>query len=222
MSAILLQILQILNGSAVYLLAGFLLAGLLHVLLQRRRGLLDPLRGSGVRPILIASLIGTPLPLCSCSVLPAGLTLMRRGASKGTTASFLLTVPETDVVSVLLTFSLMGPVLAVARPIAGLVTGICTGLAISLVERRWETRGGAAKPAGSGAVIPKGIGKGDAVNRGAPGGEDPAHEAFADGSVGSRRGWIREALRYGYVEFFDDLIGRLLVGIVLGAGIAVV
>jgi hypothetical protein len=94
-----LQILQILNESAVFLLAGFLIAGLLHVLLRRRRGLLDPLRGSGERPILIASLIGTPLPLCSCSVLPAGL--IAAGISPGAALVFLLAGPATNLASLL-------------------------------------------------------------------------------------------------------------------------
>ena len=111
-------IVGILNESSPYLLMGFALAGVIHVLLGRLPGLTARLAGTGRRPVLWAALIGAPMPLCSCSVLPAAMALRRGGASKGATASFLVSVPETDVVSVLVTLALLGPLMAVYRPIA--------------------------------------------------------------------------------------------------------
>ena len=214
MGAILVETLRILNESAIYLLLGFALAGFLHAALLRREGLLRPLEGPGWRPVLLAALIGAPLPLCSCGVLPAGVALQKRGASKGATASFLITVPETDVVSILLTYALIGPVMAVYRPIAALVTGIGAGLAINLVERPRGKRGKvetAPAPVSEGEeAIPKDSACGDSccVPPDAP-------------TAASKRGWLGETFRFGFVEFFDDLIGRLLLGILLAGAIGV-
>ncbi len=192
----------ILNEMAIYLLLGFFLAGLLHVLLQRRQGILAPLEGPGAKPVFLAALIGTPLPLCSCSVLPTGVQLARRGARKGAVASFLITVPETDVVSVTLTYALIGPVMAAFRLVAAFTTGISAGLVINLFDRRRRTV----------VSVPE-------IARVGP--ETSLDDCGASPLPARPRGWLAEALHYGFVEFFDDLLLRLLLGIAIGAGIAV-
>ena len=73
MSKIVHEIIRILNESSFYLLLGFTLAGLLHVLMQRYPRATASLTGTGKRPVFLASLIGLPMPLCSCGVLPAAL-----------------------------------------------------------------------------------------------------------------------------------------------------
>lgn len=115
-----------LSEMAPYLLFGFLVAGALSVLLspatvERHLG------GRGVWPVLKASLFGVPLPLCSCGVIPVAASLRRHGASKGATTAFLLSTPQTGVDSVLVTFSLLGPLFAVFRPFAALITGLLGG-----------------------------------------------------------------------------------------------
>ena len=118
---------QVVLGSAPYILFGLLVAGLLHVYLPAnfvRRAL----GGRGMGSVLRAALVGAPLPLCSCGVIPTALHLRREGAGRGAVQSFLISTPETNVDSVAITYALMGPVLAVARPAAALVTAIaaCT------------------------------------------------------------------------------------------------
>ena len=78
--------------------------------------------------ILTAALIGAPLPLCSCSVIPVAMGIRRSGASKASTASFLVATPETGVDSIGITYALMGPIMAVARPIAAITSAIVAGL----------------------------------------------------------------------------------------------
>ena len=75
---------EILKDASVFLLFGFLLAGVLAVLVPR--GLLTRLVGTGkVKSVLWASVLGLPLPLCSCGVLPTALGLRRQGATPGAT-----------------------------------------------------------------------------------------------------------------------------------------
>ncbi len=188
--------LEILNESSPYLLMGFALAGVLHVLLTRFPRVTNQITGSGTRPVFMAALIGTPMPLCSCSVLPAAMALRRQGASKGATASFLVSVPETDVVSVFLTLALIGPFVAIYRPIAAIVAALATGLFVRWLERRGSRAQTTPVPA-----------------------PDPScchtpETAEPTGRVVARPWWTR-AFRYGFIEIFDDIIPQLLLGIVL-------
>ncbi|MHC4907405.1 MAG: permease, partial [Planctomycetota bacterium] len=71
------------------------------------------LGGGGFWQVFKASLLGVPLPLCSCGVIPVSMSLHKHGASKGATVSFLLSTPQTGVDSILVTYGLMGPIFAI-------------------------------------------------------------------------------------------------------------
>lgn len=114
--------------SAPYLLLGMLLAGLLHELIPQ--SWLQSLLG-GRFGILKAALIGAPLPLCSCSVIPVAMGIRRAGANKASTASFMVATPETGVDSIGITYALMGPVMAIVRPVVAVITAVITGAAIA-------------------------------------------------------------------------------------------
>jgi len=198
------EFLSILVEMSPYLLLGFMLSGLLHVMVERRSSLLDPIAGRGRGAVFRATILGLPLPLCSCSVLPTALALRRKGAGPGATTSFMITVPETDFVSVALTFGLLGPAMAVLRPLASLITGIATGLAVDAVAP--ETRAEGAAPAARAPAIEAPCGCGD-------GGDRPEVDPQTDP-------WWRRVWRFGFAEFFDDILPGLLAGMLIGAGIA--
>ncbi|MCD6395094.1 MAG: permease [Planctomycetes bacterium] len=116
-----------------YLLFGFLVAGVLSVFIspefvERHLG------GHGIWPLLKASLFGIPLPLCSCGVIPVTMSLRKHGASKGAAISFLLSTPQTGVDSILVTYGLLGPVYAIFRPVAALITGLVGGAMVTVVD----------------------------------------------------------------------------------------
>ncbi len=114
-----------------YLLFGFFVAGLLSMLISRRT-VERHLGGSGMLPLFKAAIFGVPLPLCSCGVIPVSMSLHKHGAGKGATVSFLLSTPQTGVDSILVTYSLLGPVFAIFRPLAALVTGLVGGVLVNL------------------------------------------------------------------------------------------
>lgn len=128
---------------APYLLFGFAVAGLLFVLIPRA-WVVRNLGGRGWRPIVRAALLGVPLPLCSCGVIPVTASLRRHGASRGATAAFLLSTPQTGVDSIFATYGLLGPLFAVFRPLAAFLSGVFCGV---LVER-W----GGPEPAPNGGT----------------------------------------------------------------------
>ena len=115
-----------------YLLFGFLVAGFLSVCISQKT-VERHLGGRGIWPRVKASLLGVPLPLCSCGVIPVSMSLFKHGASRGATISFLLSTPQTGVDSILVTLSLLGPIFAVFRPFVAFATGLIGGTLVDLL-----------------------------------------------------------------------------------------
>lgn len=116
----------VLGEMSPYLIFGFLIAGILSVFISSRM-IEKHLGGRGILPVLKSALFGIPLPLCSCGVIPVSASLRKSGASRGAVTAFLISTPQTGVDSIMVTFSLLGPVYAVFRPIAALITGVIGG-----------------------------------------------------------------------------------------------
>lgn len=120
--------------SGVWLVLGFALAGVVHALVPK--GFIEKqLGGRGVVPIAKASALGLPMPLCSCSVIPVAAGLRRGGAGKGSSAAFAISTPQTGEESIPLTWALFGPVFAIVRPIAAVVTAFTAGLLIDTFDK---------------------------------------------------------------------------------------
>ena len=123
--------------AAPFVLFGFFAAGLLKVLIPEK-AVVKHLGGNGFRSVFKASLFGVPLPLCSCGVIPVAVGLRKQGASKGATASFLVSVPETGVDSVAITWALLDPLMTIIRPVSAFITALATGSLINLLPEKKE------------------------------------------------------------------------------------
>jgi len=121
------EIARVFYEGSLYILLGFLVAGLLHEFLPTE-AIARHLGSEKPRSVILAALFGAPIPLCSCGVLPAAAALRRKGASRSSLLSFLISTPETGVDSVALTYGLMGPIMAVVRPVVAIVTGVVAGV----------------------------------------------------------------------------------------------
>ncbi len=123
------------NEVAIYLLFGFLVAGILHILfpdsIVRRH-----LGKSSLGSVLKSTAFGIPLPICSCGVIPVAASMKNSGASKGATISFLISTPQVGADSFMITYSLLGWVFAIFRIIASLITAILAGLLVNIFGRR--------------------------------------------------------------------------------------
>lgn len=111
---------------APYLLLGFIMAGVLHVYVPSKF-FERHLSQENFKSVLLAALIGIPLPLCSCGVIPTAISLRKDGASRGATVAFMISTPQIGVDSVIATYSMMGLPFAIVRPIAALLTSIAGG-----------------------------------------------------------------------------------------------
>ena len=125
-----ISLLNVVCEMAPYLLLGFLIAGVLHVFVPQRF-YANYLSQNNKFSVVWAALLGVPLPLCSCGVIPTAIGLRNEKASKGAIASFLIATPQTGIDSILATFSLMGLGFAIIRPTAALITGVCGGLLVN-------------------------------------------------------------------------------------------
>ncbi len=174
-----------------FLLFGFFTAGILSVFIQPEM-VERHLGGGGILQIVKAALLGVPLPLCSCGVIPVAASLRRHGASPGATTSFLISTPQTGVDSILVTFSLLGPVFAIFRPAISFVSGIVGGVLVSCCGDE------------------KGLNE---KNPPVCGGE-----CCAKG--GEKNGFLR-SLHYGFVTLPEDLSKALIIGILIAGVISV-
>jgi uncharacterized membrane protein YraQ (UPF0718 family)/copper chaperone CopZ len=116
---------------APWLLLGTVMAALLHGLLPQdfvRRHLTG--RGS----VLKAVLLGVPLPLCSCGVIPAGLGLKKDGASNGASVGFLISTPQTGIDSILVSANFLGWPFALFKVLSATITGLVGGVLADRVE----------------------------------------------------------------------------------------
>lgn len=126
-------LLMMVNEMSPYLLLGFLVAGLMAAFVPTSL-YAKHLAGTGLSSVIKAALLGIPLPLCSCGVLPTAVSLRKNGASRAASTSFLIATPQTGVDSIAATYSLLGPAFAIIRPVAALITALVGGKIVGLVE----------------------------------------------------------------------------------------
>ncbi|TPE53333.1 permease [Maribrevibacterium harenarium] len=183
--------------SAPWLLLGLLVAGVLKEFVPMdwmERQLGQQSRFAVVK----AAIIGAPLPLCSCGVIPAAAGLRRAGASKGATTSFLISTPETGVDSIALSWVLLGPFMAIVRPIAAIVSAITAGY---LVGRE------SPEP-----IAPELAPSSSCCSSGCCGSDKKAADAHPP-----LLGRIKSSLQYATTEMVDDIALWLLVGLAFAA-----
>jgi uncharacterized membrane protein YraQ (UPF0718 family)/copper chaperone CopZ len=175
---------------SLYLLFGFLIAGILNVFVPKEiYG--KHLSKSDFRSVLLSALAGVPLPLCSCGVIPVGMSLRKEGASKGATVAFLISTPQTGVDSIAVTWSMLGLPFALLRPIAAFVTSLCGGI---LTNRFDKTEPNVGKQ---------------------------ISDREKEKTKSKRKNKLLQALHYSFVEMIQNIGKWLVIGIFVAGLIAV-
>ncbi len=184
------EIIALVNQMSPYILLGFLLAGLMHAFIPNNM-YRKYLGGHSFRSVVNAAVLGVPLPLCSCGVIPTAMSLRREGASKGATVAFLISTPQTGVDSIIATYSLMGLPFALLRPVAAFVTSIFGGILVNKFDRSEEV----------------------VMERGEGNGAKPERMNFFRKML--------SALEYAYVDMMQDIGKWLMIGLVVAGIITV-
>ncbi len=199
------NLVELILDAAPWLVLGMVVAGLVKAWAPQK-GMARLLGGRGLGSIVNGALIGAPLPICSCGVLPAAIGLRRSGASREATTSFLVATPETGVDSVALSFGMLGPFMAIARPIAAVFSAIATGLMMRFLPNE------EAVPAEPAAETCATTGCCSACDDGEPAEAEPIN---VKGPSFVQR--TAAGLRYALVDIFDDIVGWMVIGLVLAA-----
>lgn len=196
------ELLAILNEMSPYLILGFLISGLLHVYVPKTL-YAKFLHKKGIRSVIGAAILGIPLPLCSCGVIPTAMSLKKEGASDGATVSFLVGTPQTGVDSILATYALMGLPFAIIRPIAAFFVSIFSGL---MVDKFGKEK--AKKLNFNKFTLVKETTK-----------SESSHCSCGCSHDKPKKKNLWSALRYGYVDMMVDFGKWLVIGLVAAAAI---
>lgn len=184
-------------AAAPYLLGGFAIAGVMKALLPDNL-VVRVLGKKDISSVAKAALIGAPLPLCSCGVVPVVQGIHKQGASRGASISFLVSTPETGADSVAMTYAMMGWPLAVIRPIAAVITAIIAGL----VEIVFGEQGN-SEIAETKSCCPSKV----------------SEQLGCSSSKSVTEGFfsrLKSGMRYAYVDLMRDISKNLLIGFLLG------
>jgi uncharacterized membrane protein YraQ (UPF0718 family) len=121
------------------LLPAFLIAGAIAVFV-RKDSVMRYLGARAPKPLAygVASVSGSILAVCSCTVLPLFAGIYRMGAGLGPATAFLYAGPAINVLAIILTARVLGPELGIARAIGAVVFSVVIGLLMHLFFRNEE------------------------------------------------------------------------------------
>jgi uncharacterized membrane protein YraQ (UPF0718 family) len=179
---------------APYMLGGLLIAGFIHSFISISF-IKKQLGKRGFFSVVKAALIGVPLPLCSCSVIPTAITFKKAGASNGATSSFLISTPESGVDSIAVTFSLMDLPMTILRPLAAFFSAIFAGILQDLFN----------------------VNGGEELKEEVKSCCSSKDKKSEDSSSLSFKHRIIKGLKYAYVDLFDDIAFWVFLGLTVGA-----
>ncbi len=200
---IFLAIVKLWNEMAIFLLFGFSAAGILSRLMSAAT-VANHMGGASWWSITKAALLGIPLPLCSCGVIPTGVWLRDHGASRGATSAFLISTPQTGIDSLAITYSFLGPVFAIFRAVAALFSGLFGGILVANFAPHESEASTTQEPDSchcSGHEPPS-----DSDT-------DSCHEPPGESQKSSLKTHIIEALRYGLITIPKEIGLWLFVGV---------
>lgn len=185
----------------IYILFGLLGAGVLHQLV-REEWIQKHLGSSNSKSVIKAAMYGTPLPLCSCSVIPFAASLRKHGASKGSTLSFLISTPITGIDSILATFGMFGWAFTAYRLFSSVIMAIAAGILINLFDpEKPKPKFAFSAPHATAATASFTVQKPASV---------PSKPPFS----------VKEVFRYGFITLLGSFTKPLFWGLVIGAFIS--
>jgi uncharacterized membrane protein YraQ (UPF0718 family) len=216
---------RLLSSIAPYILVGIFLAGLMKLLI-REEWIRKQMGEASLKNSLKAILLGIPLPLCSCSVIPFATALRQAGASRSSTLSFLIATPITGVDSIAATYGVLGWFFTLYRVLSSVFIALLAGVLSLLFDREESpakpgTRAAftaAPGPAPLALPFPPGLAgvSPSAAEEGESCGSGSCCGTMEEESEGARS-WLTRLWNEAVHTVFGDFARALLLGIALGA-----
>jgi uncharacterized protein len=191
-----------------YMIIGLLLVTVFNVIIKKE-WIAAHLGKGNLWSIIKASIFGVPLPLCSCGVVPTGMYLKDKGASDASTASFLISTPQTGVDSIVATYGLMGITFAWFRPIAAFVSGVFGGLMVKVFGKSKDLD-----------TKKEHIYEEDCTDGSCSKGHTHSHEHAEEkeASIGQK---LKASFKYAFGDFVGDIAFHFILGLIVAALITV-
>lgn len=194
--------------SAPYLILGLVISGFIKQFLPIEK-IQKWLGKNNMASVFKAAIIGVPLPLCSCSVIPTAVTLRKSGASTGATSAFLISTPESGVDSISVTYALMDLPMAIIRPVAAFVSAMVAGTLQIIFNREFQIKETPKVKSCCGSEKRKEKGES----------HDHAHHHETKHVNNEHK--IIQSFKYAFIDLIDDIAFWLFIGLFLGAIISV-
>lgn len=222
--------------NSFFILLGFLLAGFIHILLPSQ--LLERLVGtSTVGGILKGLLIGLPIPICACGIVPAAIALKDKGIRDSVSAAFLVSTSGFSVSSIVPSYSFLGLPLTLMRPVVAALSGLTAGILVhlfgdkstttqtdKLLQKESKNQINSNNSQFSSECLDGGhcgVHNHEFINSSEAGSnsiqinsksanhnDDPADEIYDK---------LKEALRYSFIDTFPEISTSLLIGLIFAA-----
>ena len=94
----------------------------------------------------VASVSGTILAVCSCTILPLFAGIYKMGAGLGPACAFLYSGPAINILAIVLTARILGPEMGIARAVGAVIFAVVIGLAMHFFFRHEEAEKAAVAP----------------------------------------------------------------------------
>lgn len=207
------ELIYLFNEMAPWLIFGLVFAGLLKVYFPQKH--IDKYLGKpNFKSAVNASILGVPLPLCSCGVIPTGISFYKNGASKGAVNSFLISTPQTGVDSIFATYSMLGWPFAILRPLVAFCTGILGGVLTNWLIKENPKPAPVANPKFAGIRL-------DVKRTGKSVSDCDETDCGCDTTPKKETHPLIRAANYAFVELLQDIAKWLLLGFLVAALISV-
>jgi len=192
------------DAMSFYILIGLLIAGVLKQLIPVDF-ISSHLGKNKISSVIKATILGIPMPVCSCSVIPLAKTLQKEGASKGSVQSFLIATPITGVDSIMATYSFFGWIFTAYRVLTAIIIAIITGIVQNFVEKKDEQ-----KEQVMGFSQNKPVVTSENISK-------TSCESSCCGSTQKNTQFsIKESFNYAYNMLFKDIYVGLFIGLIIG------
>lgn len=185
-----------------YIIFGLLVAGVIREFISDDY-IRKNLGGRGLWPSVKAALLGLPLPLCSCSVIPLAASLRKSGAGKGAVTSFFISTPMTGADSIIATYGVFGWVITLFRVVSASLAAIIAGFVTDIIYKDQN------EPDGEPVIKEGGCCTDSCCSSAKP-------------EKATLAGRIKNIFRYAFADLLGDIAYPLLVGLFLAALITMI
>ena len=192
---------MILNSIAVFILIGVIIAGVFKLLLPDAF-IKKHLGQHNFMSNIKAAVLGIPLPLCSCSVIPFISALRKSGASKSATQTFLIATPITGADSIMATYGVFGWVFTLFRIVSSIIIALVAGLLTLFFVKEDENKPEQEQQIKTKADLSYPVGK-------------PLKISVVKAE--DKKSAFQLIMSYAFDDIYKDIGRSLMIGVVIGA-----